>query len=75
VDDKIPQIPHAKSVFIRREPPRVILHVVTDLAEHQTSPEFKAEANHELMQAVGRTQGGQAGFDGYVVHWSDGDRR
>jgi hypothetical protein len=65
------KIPHAESTFVETDPPRRILHVVTKLSSNPTTPGFNAEAWHEMMRAVGNTQGGTDGFDGYKIHSPD----
>jgi hypothetical protein len=66
-----PQIPYAENTFVEQDPPRQILHVVTNLAAKPSTPSFNPEAHHEMMQAIGKTLGGWNGFDGYRVHSPD----
>jgi hypothetical protein len=65
------KIPHAQKTFVERNPPRVILHVVTNLLSSPTASGFDAEAWHEMMQAIGQTLDPTEGYDGYRVHSPD----
>ena len=60
------KIPYAAHTFAERDPPSKILHIVTKLPERPATPGYDANAQYEMMEAIGKTQGGLDGFDGYV---------
>ena len=64
-------IPHARHVFEKRQPPFIVLHVVTDMPVRSITPGFNAEDNDAMMRAIGPLIGRHCRYDRYVIHGPD----
>jgi hypothetical protein len=60
-------IPHARDHFSETRPPYRILHVVTDLMDKPSSPNFEPESHAEMMRAIGSLVGERCEFDLYKI--------
>jgi hypothetical protein len=65
----LPKIRHTSKVWLIKDPPRTILHVLATIPQHPAS-EFASE-RHELREDVAFAVGDRREYDDAKIHWTD----